>query len=61
MSEEDTELIPVILSPPQIISAVSKMEKEQRESFLEDLLAAVNPECLESIREARGLPRRSSA
>ena len=29
------------------------MEKGQRESFLEDLHAAVSPEYLESIREAR--------
>jgi len=29
------------------------MEKTQQEAFIEDLLAAVNPEYLESIREAR--------
>ena len=61
MSEEDPELTPVILSPPQIISAVRNMEKEQHESFLEDLLAAVNPEYLESIREARAVYRADPA
>ncbi len=53
MPENETELITVRLSLSQIISAVRNMEKAKRESFLEDLLAAVSPEYLESIREAR--------
>jgi hypothetical protein len=53
MAEEDTALITLTISPAQIISAVKNMEKEQQESFVEDLLAATSPEYLASIREAR--------
>ena len=37
----------------EIIEAVKKMKKHDREEFLEDLLAATCPEYLTSIREAR--------
>lgn len=37
----------------EIIVAVKKMKKEEREAFLEDLLASTSPEYLASIREAR--------
>ena len=53
MAEGDTGLITLVISPAQIISAVKNMEKEQQESFVEDLLAATSPEYLASIREAR--------
>ena len=36
-----------------IIEAVKKMKKKEREAFLEDLLASTSPEYLESIKEAR--------
>jgi hypothetical protein len=36
-----------------IIEAVKKMKKQDREEFLENLLAATSPEYLTSIREAR--------
>lgn len=52
-SRQETGLIAVTLSTSQIISAVRAMEQEERESFVEDLLAAVSPDYLESIREAR--------
>lgn len=37
----------------EIIEAVKRMKKEEREAFLEDLLASTSPEYLASIREAR--------
>ena len=39
--------------PEEIIKAVKKMKKREREAFLEDLLAATSPDYLESIRVAR--------
>lgn len=39
--------------PEEIIEAVKRMKKEQREAFLEDLLASTSPDYLASIREAR--------
>ncbi|TKB76752.1 MAG: hypothetical protein E8D45_05750 [Nitrospira sp.] len=36
-----------------VIEAVKKMKKEERNAFLEDLMAATSPEYLQSIREAR--------
>ncbi len=53
MIEQDTDSISLTISPTQIISAVRNLSKEQQESFIEDLLAAISPEYLESIREAR--------
>jgi hypothetical protein len=43
----------VSISPEEIIEAVKEMKKKERETFLENLLAATSPEYLESIREAR--------
>jgi len=37
----------------QIVSAIMSLNKKERESFIEDLLAATSPEYLESIEEAR--------
>ena len=45
--------VQISLSQKDIINAVKKMKKKDRESFLEDLLAATSPEYLKSIREAR--------
>ena len=39
--------------PQDIIAAVKKMKKAERDSFLEDLLASTSPEYLRSIKEAR--------
>jgi len=41
------------VKPEEIIEAVKKMKKREREDFLEDLLASTSPEYLESIEEAR--------
>ena len=41
------------VSLDQIVDAVKNMDKEEQEDFIEDLLAAISPEYLESIREAR--------
>lgn len=38
----------------EIIEAVKRMKKGERDTFLEDLLASTSPEYLDSIREARG-------
>jgi len=48
-----TKPIRIEVQPEDIIEAVKKMKKREREAFLEDLLAATSPEYLESIREAR--------
>lgn len=53
MSQQIVQPVKPAISPEQIILAVKNMEKEQQEAFIEDLLAAVSPEYLESIREAR--------
>jgi len=37
----------------EIIKAVKKMKKKERDSFLEDLIASTSPEYLESIKTAR--------
>lgn len=42
------------VSQQEIINAVKRMKKLEREAFLEDLLASTSPEYLESIKEARG-------
>ncbi len=41
------------MAPETIIKAVKSMKKNERESFLEDLIASTSPEYLESIKEAR--------
>lgn len=41
------------VKPEEIIDAVKNMKEEDREAFVEDLLASVSPEYLESIKEAR--------
>lgn len=45
--------IEVNLSPSQIIEAVMRMKREERVSFVEDLVAAASPEYIKSIAEAR--------
>ena len=46
-------IIKMEFKPEEIIRAVKKMKKKQRDAFLEDLLAATSPDYLESIKEAR--------
>lgn len=45
--------IKVEVKPEEIIEAVKKMKKRERDAFLEDLLASTSPEYLKSIKEAR--------
>jgi len=45
--------IKIEINPRDIIEAVKKMRKKEREEFLEDLLAATSPKYLASIRKAR--------
>ena len=45
--------IKVEVKHQDIIAAVKKMKKAERDRFLEDLLASTSPEYLKSIKEAR--------
>ncbi len=45
--------VKVPVSSNDIIEAVKKMKKHERESFIEDLLAMTSPDYLQSIKEAR--------
>ena len=47
------ENIKMEIKPAVLIAALNKMSKKERDSFLEDLLAATSPEYLASIKEAR--------
>jgi hypothetical protein len=39
--------------PEDIIEAVKKLKKRERDAYLEDLLAATSPEYVSSTKEAR--------
>ena len=43
----------VPISADDIIEAVKKMKKADREAFIEDLLAITSPEYLQGVKEAR--------
>jgi Mg/Co/Ni transporter MgtE len=45
--------VKITISQEEIIKAIKDMKKNEREAFLEDLLATTSPEYLGSIREAR--------
>ena len=45
--------VQINLQPSEIIDAVKKMKKKDRDALLEDLIAATSPEYLSSIKEAR--------
>jgi Mg/Co/Ni transporter MgtE len=45
--------IKIDIHPQAVIEAVKRMNKDEREDFLENLLAATSPEYLDSIKEAR--------
>ena len=47
------QAVKINLNPAEIIKAIKKIKKEERDAFLEDLLASTSPEYLNSIREAR--------
>ena len=54
MAESSANLkIKVKCSIKDIISAVNELGPQERELFIENLLAATSPEYLESIKEAR--------
>ena len=41
------------ITKKEMIDAVKGMKKEERDAFLEDLLASTSPEYLQSIKDAR--------
>lgn len=45
--------VKISISREAIINAINEMKQEEREAFLEDLLALVSPKYLEGVREAR--------
>lgn len=45
--------VKINLTPAELIRAIKKMKKRERDVFLEDLLAATSPEYLQGIKEAR--------
>jgi hypothetical protein len=45
--------VKVPISSDDIIEAVKKMKKHERDSFIEDLLAMTSPDYLKSVKEAR--------
>ena len=45
--------VKVPISSNNIIDAVKKMKKYEREAFIEDLLAVTSPDYLQSIKDAR--------
>ncbi len=47
------DTLKIDLKPEEIIRAIKKMKKRERETFLEDLLASTSPEYLYSIKKAR--------
>ena len=54
MAERPADVqIRVKFSLDDVISAIRELEPEERELFIENLLAATSPEYLESVREAR--------
>lgn len=59
MHPSNTDAISIEISRQQIIAAVKRMKREEREDLIEDLIAQASPEYLESIREAREDYRRS--
>jgi len=46
-------ILSIQIKKEEIIDAVKKMKKGEREAFLEDLLASTSPDYLKSINEAR--------
>ncbi len=54
MARRESDLIlKVGVSLKELVTALGEMQEEDREWFLENLLAATSPEYLKSIEEAR--------
>jgi hypothetical protein len=53
MEQYLTDLLKVPISADEIIEAIRRLEKSDREAFVEDLLAITSPEYVQSIEEAR--------
>jgi len=53
MTDDQNDIIQLEITRQQIIEAVKKLNNDERENLIEDLLAQASPEYLESIREAR--------
>lgn len=53
MHPSNTDAISIEISRQQIIAAVKRMKREERDDLIEDLIAEASPKYLESIREAR--------
>ncbi len=47
------DALKIDLKPAEIIRAIKKMKKKERETFLENLLDETSTEYLDSIRKAR--------
>jgi hypothetical protein len=45
--------IEINITPAQIIDAIKRMKKKDKDSLVEDILASSSPEYLKTIREAR--------
>ena len=45
--------IKIEIKPEEIIEAVRRMKKKERDAFIEDLIASTSPEYLDSIKEGR--------
>jgi len=53
MTSNQNDIIQLDITRQQIIEAVKKLNDEERENLIEDLLAQASPDYLEIIREAR--------
>jgi len=53
MASSFNQDISIQISPEQIINAVKNLNQAQQENLIEDLLAAISPQYLKSIQEAR--------
>jgi len=53
MTSPSNQNISIQISPEQIINAVKNLDQAQQENLIEDLLAAISPQYLKSIKEAR--------
>ena len=47
------QTIKMEVKPEEIIRAVKKMRKNERDAFIEDLLTAISSDYLDSIKQAR--------
>ena len=53
MASKSEPVVKVGVSLEELVTALREMKDEDREWFLENLLAATSPDYLKSIREAR--------